>query len=80
MEEWFAAFGSEIAHMHFVDGTPYFHLAWGDGNRSLEGYLAAIAANPLPRCAHTGNHRPAGTYDDPAAADAQSYRILRNYM
>ena len=79
MEEWFAAFGSEIAHMHFVDGTPYFHLAWGDGNRSLEGYLAAIAANHY-HGALTQEITDGRYDDDPAAADAQSYRILRNYM
>ena len=79
MEDWFRAFGSEIAHMHFVDGTPYFHLAWGDGNRSLDGYMAAIKANHY-QGALTQEITDGRYYDDPAKADAQSYRILRSYM
>jgi protein FrlC len=79
MEEWFHTFGSEIVHMHFVDGTPYFHLAWGDGDRSLDGYMAAIKANNY-QGALTQEITDGRYYDDPAKADEQSYRILRSYM
>ena len=79
MEDWFAAFGSDIAHMHFVDGTPYFHLAWGDGDRSLEGYMSVIKANGY-HGALTQEITDGRYYEDPARADAQSYRILRGYM
>lgn len=79
MEEWFRAFGGDIAHMHFVDGTPYFHLALGDGNRPLDGYMAAIKANRY-QGALTQEITDGRYYDDPAKADAQSYRVLRSYM
>lgn len=79
MEEWFRAFGGDIAHMHFVDGTPYFHLALGDGDRSLDGYMAAIKANRY-QGALTQEITDGRYYDDPAKADAQSYRVLRGYM
>lgn len=36
LEQWFEAFGNKIIHTHFVDGTPYGHLIWGDGCRNLE--------------------------------------------
>ena len=78
IEEWFEAFGNEIAHMHFVDGTPYGHLAWGDGNRSLSEYMEVI---------HKYDYRGMLTqeitdnryYDDPMAADIQSFSVLSQY-
>lgn len=79
MEEWFQAFGGDIAHMHFVDGTPYFHLALGDGNRPLDRYMAAVKANCY-QGALTQEITDGRYYDDPAKADAQSYRVLRSYM
>lgn len=79
LEDWFQAFGGEIAHMHFVDGTPYFHLAWGDGDRSLEGYMNTIQENHY-QGALTQEITDGRYYGDPAKADAQSYQILRGYM
>lgn len=79
MEAWFHTFGGEIAHMHFVDGTPYFHLAWGDGNRPLDDYMAVIQANHY-QGALTQEITDGRYYDDPAKADRQSYSILRKYM
>lgn len=79
MEEWFRAFGGDIAHMHFVDGTPHFHLALGDGDRPLDGYMEAIKANRY-QGALTQEITDGRYYGDPAKADAQSYRVLRSYM
>lgn len=79
MADWFKTFSDSIAHMHFVDGTPYFHLAWGDGNRSLEEYMSAIKANNY-KGALTQEITDGRYYDEPAKADAQSYDILRKYM
>ena len=41
--DYFSRFGKDLAHVHIVDGTPTGHLAWGDGNLPLDGYLAEIA-------------------------------------
>ena len=79
MEDWFKVFGDKIAHMHFVDCTPYLHLAWGDGNRSLEHYMNVI---------HENNYRGYLTqeltdnryFDDPADADTRCFQVLSRYM
>jgi protein FrlC len=36
-------FGSRLAHVQLVDGTPAGHLAWGDGNLPLDDYVVALA-------------------------------------
>lgn len=42
-EQWFQVLGDEnIVHMHFVDGTPYGHLIWGDGRHDLEKWLEIL--------------------------------------
>lgn len=79
MEEWFAAFSGEIAHMHFVDGTPYGHLAWGDGNRSLAEYMEVIRIYEYR--GYLTQEITDGRYMEcPAQADEQAYRILSEYM
>ena len=40
--QWFEALGSDIVHMHFIDGRPYAHLIWGDGLFPLEAYLDVL--------------------------------------
>lgn len=32
----------ELAHIHFIDGKPTGHLAWGDGNLPLESYIQTL--------------------------------------
>lgn len=32
-------FGSDLAHVHFCDGTPDGHIAWGTGSLPMEEYL-----------------------------------------
>lgn len=40
MEQWFAMYGDDIRHMHFIDGgNSWEHLAWGDGVYSLNEML-----------------------------------------
>ncbi|MCU1636611.1 MAG: D-tagatose 3-epimerase [Cryobacterium sp.] len=36
------AFGQAVKHVHLIDGTPAGHLAWGDGDLPLAGYLQAL--------------------------------------
>ena len=42
VDDWFSAFGSDIAHCHFVDGTPTGHMPWGHGNLAMRGILASF--------------------------------------
>lgn len=41
-EQWFRALGKDIVHMHFIDGTPYGHLVWGDGRHNLKEWLEVL--------------------------------------
>ena len=77
--DWFEAFGDTIAHMHFVDGTPYGHLAWGDGNRSLSEYMDVICRNDY-KGALTQEITDNRYYEDPAVADIQSVKVLSKYI
>lgn len=57
LAKYFEAFKTDIKHIHFVDGSPCGHLAWGDGTRDLDkdikileeyayaGYLSLETAN-----------------------------------
>lgn len=79
LEDWFSTFHGDIAHLHFVDGTPYGHLCWGDGNRDLSASIAT-----LNKYHYTGALTQEITdgryYDDPAAADRQNIEALRPYV
>ena len=39
VKDWFETLGSDIRHMHFVDGRPYGHLVWGDGLHPMADYI-----------------------------------------
>ena len=34
--------GKNLVHVHFIDGAPRGHLAWGDGILDMEGYLREL--------------------------------------
>lgn len=36
--------GDKLVHVHFIDGAPRGHLAWGDGVLDMKGYLAEFDA------------------------------------
>ena len=79
MEDWFAAFGSDLVHMHFLDGDPFVHNIWGDGNYPLEQMLRCLQAN-----AYTGylvqEVADERYFADPVAADLQNYRVLSRFF
>lgn len=79
LEEWFSAFPGEIAHLHFVDGTPYGHLAWGDGNRDLAAYVSTLEARGYTG-ALTQEITDERYFMDPFAADCKSIEALRPYI
>lgn len=79
IDAWFEEFGNEIAHMHFVDGTPYGHLAWGDGDRCLEHYMDVIAANHY-QGALTFELTDGRYFRAPENADRQCMEMLRPYF
>ncbi|WP_257347315.1 TIM barrel protein [Pseudalkalibacillus decolorationis] len=40
---YFEQLRDNFVHIHFIDGNPSGHLAWGDGNLPLEKYLNTLA-------------------------------------
>ncbi|GIH79546.1 sugar phosphate isomerase/epimerase family protein [Planobispora longispora] len=42
VDDYFDALGDRVRHVHLIDGKPAGHLAWGDGELPLAGYLAAL--------------------------------------
>lgn len=38
-EDYLKVFGERLVHVHFIDGAPRGHLAWGDGVLDMKGYL-----------------------------------------
>lgn len=78
-KQWFETFGSNIVNTHFIDGTPYGHLVWGDGTQPLEEWLQILkdyGYSGLLGLEITARQY----YDDPAAADRQSMEILSKYI
>lgn len=78
-EQWFAALGNDIVHMHFIDGTPYGHLIWGDGRHNLKQWLEI-----LHRYQYHGLLSQEITaqeyYWKPAKADQRNWRMFQPYM
>ncbi len=42
VDDWFEAFGDDVAHCHFVDGTPTGHMPWGHGELDMLESLRAF--------------------------------------
>ena len=79
VEEWFNCFGSNIVNTHFVDGTPYGHLAWGDGRFPLKRFLQCMndyGYEGLLGLEITDRRY----YADPCTADIQCMRTFSYYF
>lgn len=76
---WFEAFGKDLIHMHFLDGDPYVHNAWGDGNTPLEQQLKEI--NDWGYEGFLVQEIADERYlSDPFAADVKNMRVLERYI
>lgn len=79
IDQWFDVLGDDIIHMHFIDGNPYGHLIWGDGNHDLGEFLEA-----LKRHGYTGYLGQEITefdyFNDPAAADQRNMKAYEPYI
>ncbi len=42
LADYFETIGGDLIHIHFLDGMPRGHLAWGDGILPLEEYLRTV--------------------------------------
>lgn len=78
-EAWFETFGEDIVNTHFIDGNPYGHLVWGDGNQPLETWLKTLKKYGYSGL--LGLEITAGKYyDDPLTADQQNMNRLSRYI
>ena len=76
--DWFNTFGKEIIHIHFVDGCPYGHLIWGDGNFPLEKYIQVL--NDFHYEGHLGQEITDFKYFlNPVEADIKNFKKLRKF-
>jgi protein FrlC len=79
LQDWFDVFGSEIVHMHFVDGNPYGHLIWEDGTHNLEDFLKTLQKN-----GYTGylaqEITDARYFKDPASHDIRNMKAFEPFM
>ena len=76
--QWFATFGSDIVHCHFIDGAPSGHCAWGDGESSLTETLEAFA-----QYNYQGYYTVelGGRYlNDPFGAEHRNMETLKRYF
>lgn len=79
LQQWFDAFGPRLVHMHFLDGDPFVHLAWGDGNYPLAAMLNTIAANGYK--GYLVQEIADDRYlDNPAEADRKSMATLARVL
>jgi fructoselysine 3-epimerase len=77
--QWFETFGQDIVNTHFVDGTPYGHLIWGDGTFPLEDMLTCLNTYNFEGylCQEITDAR---YFNDPVAADGQNMKTLGRYF
>ena len=79
LEDWFEAFGDELIHMHFLDGDPWLHNVWGDGNTSLSQQIQTLS-----RYHYTGylvqEVADEHYFSDPFDADRRNFQVLERFV
>ena len=79
LTDWFKAFGSDLIHMHFIDGDPYGHYIWGDGHHHLGREIEVLNRFGYQGC--LGQEITDGRYyDDPVRADLRNMRNFERYI
>lgn len=77
--QWFEEFGDDLVNLHFVDCTPFGHLAWGDGNSKLVDMLNCL--NQYHYEGPIGLEVTGGRYElNPVAAEAQCFKNLVRFV
>lgn len=80
LQQWFDIFGSQnIIHTHFQDGTPYYHLIWGEGKHNLGEFLKVL---------HDNNYQGllsqeltlAAYFQDPFEYDKRNLSVFSEYL
>jgi protein FrlC len=79
LDEWFDAFGDNLVHMHFLDGDPYVHNVWGDGNTSLSAQIKVLEERKYSGylVQEIADER---YFSDPFTADLRNMRMLGQFF
>jgi protein FrlC len=78
-QQWFDVFGKEIVYTHFIDGKPYGHLIWGDGNYSMDDFIQTL--NDQNYTGFLGQELTDKRYfDNPYSADLQNMVKFSKYL
>ena len=79
LDDWFDVFGENLIHMHFLDGDPYLHNVWGDGNTPLEAQLETMNQRGF-----TGylvqEIADEKYFSNPYEADIRNMRVLQRFI
>lgn len=79
IRQWFDIFGKDLVNTHFVDGTPYGHLVWGDGKIPLDSALQCLNDNGYE--GYLGLEVTDSRYfNDPALADLRNMQALERFI
>jgi fructoselysine 3-epimerase len=79
LSNYFKELKDDFVHIHFIDGNPTGHLAWGDGHLPLENYMATLAEYQYDG-ALTLEFTSAQYLQNPNAAIEKSLRTLDPYL
>ncbi|MEF9920227.1 MAG: sugar phosphate isomerase/epimerase family protein [Erysipelotrichaceae bacterium] len=71
IDDYFKMFKEDVVHVHFVDGHPCGHLAWGDGTRNMKEDLQALENHDYQGYLSLENATDR-YYENPKKADKQS--------
>lgn len=79
LKQWFDVFDKDLIHMHFLDGDPYVHNAWGDGNTPLENQLKTMNEYGFEGylVQEIADER---YFLDPFKADIKNMRVLERFI
>lgn len=76
--DYFETFGKNIIHIHFVDGKPTGHLAWGDGERDMKSDLEILEKYGYDGYLSLENATER-YYKDPQRADLQNMEEFKKH-
>ncbi|WHY66445.1 TIM barrel protein [Neobacillus sp. SuZ13] len=79
LASYFEQLQDDFVHIHFIDGNPSGHLAWGDGSLPLEKYLKTLGDYNYNR-ALTLEFTSSQYLIDPNEAVEKSLRSLAPYL
>lgn len=79
IDQWFEVLGNDIIHTHFIDGNPYGHLIWGDGNHDMCQFLKALKRNHYT--GFLGQEITEFSYfEHPEEADLRNMKMYERFM